>query len=133
MSKKAFPNIGYDDKTMIAEKIYNHLQMFQFYRDLEIYDKTLLSRFLPPKCSLNPNIEVDFLEEWDKDFGGMQNVKEWNLKGRTSLTKDEFVQEFVGPVSSTEEEEPVFGTGIIPNMRTYSHVRYYLQSPISFD
>jgi hypothetical protein len=101
------------DPTEIPEKIFNHLQMFQFYRDLKKYDTEIRSIFFPHDIDLH-DMEVKFLEKWDQKCG-RNNIEKWKFEninsckfcetpdcGTKTLCKHNFIHKFV------ECEEDIF-------------------------
>lgn len=51
-----------------ARKIFNHLLMFQFYRDLKNFDKTLRSIYKDHSLSINEELDNQFLKDWVTEF-----------------------------------------------------------------
>ena len=82
----------------VAQKIFNHLQMFQFYRDLGEYDKTLISVFKQHSFKLNDDLDVEFLKKWMKEFSkdekcGEGYIDKWSLPSN-KISRNEFVTKF---------------------------------------
>ena len=82
----------------VAQKIFNHLQMFQFYRELGEYDKTLISVFKQHSFTLNDDLDVEFLKNWMIKFSkdekcGEGYIDKWSLPSN-KISRNEFVNKF---------------------------------------
>ena len=54
----------------IAEIIFNHLQMFQYYRDLKHFDECFTSLWVPHYVHVQEgDIRIEFLSDWDEKSG----------------------------------------------------------------
>ena len=91
-----------EESTAVSEarKIFNHLLMFQFYRDLKNYDKTLTSIYEPHSLSVNEELDVPFLKDWMTEFAKdekceilMQNIENCELTS-IKITIEEFERKF---------------------------------------
>ena len=72
----------------IAETIFKHLQMFQYYRDLKDHDKKLKSLWLPHSEMLDKKyIEIDFLKKWDESCG-RSNIDNWFPESSETTVRD---------------------------------------------
>ena len=77
----------------IANEIFNHLQMFQFYQDLEKYEKTFVSIFKTHPLTIDENLDVSFLKSWIRREFGTQNSLALSSKN-DKITKDEFAKTY---------------------------------------
>ena len=82
----------------VAQKIFNHLQMFQFYRELGKYDKTMISIFKQHSFTWNEDLDVEFLKKWMIEFSkdekcGEKSIDKWKLPSN-KISRDEFVTKF---------------------------------------
>ena len=107
------------EKMDIAKIIFNHLQIFQYLKDLKEHDKRLISNYRPLSVTLDPRLKMAFLKDWDNDREfGEGNMKGWNLEGEY-MDKRTFVMNFVGvsfPENYDEKCEKYDKPGLIPNM-----------------
>ena len=103
----------------MAKIIFNHLQIFQYLKDLKEHDKRLISNYRPLSVTLEPRLKMTFLKDWDNDQElGEGNMKGWNLEGEY-MDEDTFVRNFVGvplPEKYDENCEIYDDPGLIPNM-----------------
>ena len=93
--------------TRIGGKIFDHLQMMEYYEYLKDYDESYISIFKRPiqlvlkgEGDVEPKLEVTFLIEWEKRCA-IQNTESWNLKRSDSLpsgsiSRSEFIHLFSG-------------------------------------
>ena len=81
-----------EKKDSVADKIFNQLQMFQFYQELKYYDQTLRSGFIEHSFSASEELSVQFLRDWDKKCD-KSNTKDWDLTGKT-ICRSKFVEQF---------------------------------------
>ena len=98
--------------------IFNHLQIFQYLKDLKEHDKRLISNYMPLSVNFDPRLNVKFLKDWDsKQELGKGNMKGWNLEGEY-VDKHTFVRNFVGvtlPATYDEKCDKNDEPCLIPN------------------
>ena len=102
-----------------ARKIFNHLIMFQFYRELENYDRTLTSIYKEHSLSINEELDVQFLKDWMTEFTTdekcgilMRNIENYEPT-RIKITIEEFESKFEEVFPPAEIE---FGRGLLPSI-----------------
>ena len=97
----------------------NHLQIFQYLKDLKEHDKRLISNYMPLSVTLDPRLKIRFLKDWDNDVEfGKGIMQGWNLEGEY-MDKVTFIRNFVGvslPENYGEECQKHDEPGLIPNM-----------------
>ena len=80
----------------IADSIFNHLRMFQYFEDLQNHDKRLMSNYLPLSVTLCDELRITFLREWNQNqLWGKRSIEDWSLQG-DFITKESFIKKFVG-------------------------------------
>ena len=91
----------------IADSIFNHLRMFQYFEDLQKHDKRLMSNYLPLSVTLCDELRINFLKEWNQNqLWGKRSIEDWSLQG-DFITKESFIKKFVGgnlPEHSNEHQ-----------------------------
>ena len=107
------------DQIDMAKIIFNHLQIFQYLKDLKEHDKRLISNYMPLSVTLDPRLKMTFLKDWDNDIEFGKGITQgWNLEGEY-MDKVTFIRNFVGvslPENYGEEGEKHDEPGLIPNM-----------------
>ena len=92
------------EKFIIAEGIFNHLQIFQYLEDLKQHDKRLISNYLPLSVKFNNTLSTKFLTEWNENqLWGKGNIDDWNLQD--ALTKESFIEKFADGVLPVQDNE----------------------------
>ena len=93
--------------------------MFQFYRELENYDRTLTSIYKQHSLSVNEELDVQFLKDWMKEFANdekcetlMNNIENGEL-ARIKITIEEFERKFEEVFPPAEIE---YGRGLLPSI-----------------
>ena len=96
--------------------------MFYFYRELESFDKTMMSVFKQHSLSLNEDLDVPFLKKWIIAFSkdGEKNIKKWNLSSN-KITRADFVTEFNNQYFPYGETE-FGGHGVISRIRVRNQI-----------
>ena len=106
-----------EKKDSVADKIFNHLQMFQFYQELKYYDQTLVGGFMggliQHSFSASEELNVQFLRDWDKKCD-KSNTTDWDLTGKT-ISRSKFAKQF--EQFSPEGIEFGGGPGILSKFR----------------
>ena len=104
---------------VIAECIFNHLQIFQYLEDLKKHDKRLISNYLPLSVKFNDTLSTKFLTDWNENqLWGNGNIDDWNLQD--ALTKESFIEKFAGgilPVQNNEQRSRC--EGLIQSMKVF--------------
>ena len=89
------------EKKQIAAVIFRHLQMFQYYKDLKQYDKSISSLWLPhdkadAKFQSN-TLDYKFLSKWNEKCTTSLS-EDWRLAEKRDadekLDQDEFIKRF---------------------------------------
>ena len=104
---------------IIAERIFNHLQIFQYLEDLKNHDKRLISNYLPLSVKFNDTLSTKFLTDWNENqLWGNGNIDDWNLQD--ALTKESFIEKCAGgnlPVQNNEQRSRC--EGLIQSMKVF--------------
>ena len=85
----------------IAAVIFRHLQMFEYYKDLKEYDKSMSSLWLPHNEAdeefQNNRLDYTFLSEW-QDKCAISLSEDWRLSEKRDagkkVDKREFIERF---------------------------------------
>ena len=102
---------------IIAEGIFNHLQIFQYLEDLKNHDKRLISNYLPLSVKFSDTLSMEFLKDWNENqLWGNGSFDDWNLQD--ALTKQSFIEKCDGgilPVQNNEQRSRC--EGLIESMK----------------
>ena len=101
--------------------------MFQFYRELENYDRTLTSIYKQHSLSVNEELDVQFLKDWMTEFGkdekcGETNIESWELNS-IKITMEEFERKFEKVFPPAEHE---YGRGLLPSIAVRKNAFLFL-------
>ena len=110
--------------------------MFQFYRELENYDRTLTSIYKQHSLSVNEELDVQFLKDWMKEFANdekcetlMNNIENGEL-ARIKITIEEFERKFEEVFPPAELE---YGRGLLPSFSVRNETLSFFTFIMLFD
>lgn len=100
----------------VGKKIFDHLQMIQYYRYLKEYDESYESVFKHPKPielegQADPELPIQFINDWERKYA-KDHTKDWKLEDFKSdrIKKSEFVDLFSRYCTNVEvDDELKFG------------------------
>jgi len=96
----------------IGGKIFDHLQMMEYYEYLKEYDERFFKGMFKRPNMLHTldeddaKLSVDFLNKWERK-NATQNMRNWKLENN-SITKLQFIAQFS---EHCTPEEPTYGGG----------------------
>ena len=95
------------EEIRIANSIFNHLRMFQYFEDLQKHDKRLMSNYLPLSVTLSDELRITFLKEWNQNqLWGKRSIDDWTLQGDV-MTKESFINNYVESIHTEHTNEKV--------------------------
>ena len=97
---------------MVGEKIFDHLQVIEYYRYLKEYDESCESilRYPNPlhvEGQEEPVLSIRFIKSWEKKYA-KNHTENWRLEDHKSdkITRTKFSELYS---SGRNEKEPTFG------------------------